>query len=234
MWFMLSPLAPLRRAEVVAAGLAGLLFVALWVAVVTGAAPLAAMDRGGADWGAREGAVHPWWVPAWTTASAVLGPVTFRVAAAVAALTAVALGWRGGRRGDAGASAVASTLLFASVTVLVGGLVPVAVKAIVDRPRPAGALVDALQSSFPSSHAFGAATAALVVVTVTKGCLARATHRWLAAVGCALVVLVCVARVALAVHYISDVTAGVCLAVVWVCVARSLWWVLSASSAARA
>ena len=43
-----------------------------------------------------------------------------------------------------------------------------------------------------------------------------------------------VARVALAVHYISDVTAGVCLAVVWVCVARSLWRFLSASSAARA
>ena len=50
MWFMLSPLAPLRRAEVVAAGLAGLLFVALWVAVVTGA--------GGAGGGAGRGSVR--------------------------------------------------------------------------------------------------------------------------------------------------------------------------------
>ncbi|WP_396653504.1 hypothetical protein [Microbacterium lacticum] len=44
----------------------------------------------------------------------------------------------------------------------------------------------------------------------------------------------CVARVALAAHYVSDVTAGVCLAVVWVLVARLLWQRLSASSAAPA
>ena len=60
------------------------------------------------------------------------------------------------------------------------------------------------------------------------------TRRVFLATAGALVASVAVPRVALAAHYVSDVTAGVCLAVVWVLVARLLWQRLSASSAAPA
>ena len=82
--------------------------------------------------------------------------------------------------------------------------------------------------------AFGITTAALVVMVALVGRVSVAAWRATGGVAGALVVLMCVARVALAVHYVSDVTAGVCLAVVWVLVARLLWQRLSASSAAPA
>ena len=164
----------------------------------------------------------------WTTVSAVFGPLAFRIAAVVA------LVWMLVRRRRGASRAEASTLSFASATVLLGGIVPVAVKAVVDRPRPEAALVDALHSSFPSAHAFGITTAALVVMVALVGRVSVAAWRATGGVAGALVVLMCVARVALAAHYVSDVTAGVCLAVVWVLVARLLWQRLSASSAAPA
>ncbi|WP_454141968.1 nucleotidyl transferase AbiEii/AbiGii toxin family protein [Microbacterium lacticum] len=73
-----------------------------------------------------------------------------------------------------------------------------------------------------------------VVMVALVGRVSVAAWRATGGVAGALVVLMCVARVALAVHYVSDVTAGVCLAVVWVLVARLLWQRLSASSAAPA
>lgn len=210
------------RADVVVGVVAAALFCLVAVAVVTGWPPLAEIDRAGAAWGERNGGAQSWWVPVWTTVSAVFGPLAFRIAAVVALVWMLVSRRRGASRAEA------STLFFASATVLLGGIVPVAVKAVVDRPRPEAALVDALHSSFPSAHAFGITTAALV------GRVSVAAWRATGGVAGALVVLMCAARVALAVHYVSDVTAGVCLAVVWVLVARLLWQRLSASSAAPA
>lgn len=216
------------RADVVVGVVAAALFCLVAVAVVTGWPPLAEIDRAGAAWGERNGGAQSWWVPVWTTVSAVFGPLAFRIAAVVA------LVWMLVRRRRGASRAEASTLSFASATVLLGGIVPVAVKAVVDRPRPEAALVDALHSSFPSAHAFGITTAALVVMVALVGRVSVAAWRATGGVAGALVVLMCVARVALAVHYVSDVTAGMCLAVVWVLVARLLWQRLSASSAAPA
>ncbi|WP_447588379.1 phosphatase PAP2 family protein [Microbacterium lacticum] len=225
---MSSSMPRVGRADVVVGVVAAALFCLVAVAVVTGWPPLAEIDRAGAAWGERNGGAQSWWVPVWTTVSAVFGPLAFRIAAVVA------LVWMLVRRRRGASRAEASTLFFASATVLLGGIVPVAVKAVVDRPRPEAALVDALHSSFPSAHAFGITTAALVVMVALVGRVSVAAWRATGGVAGALVVLMCVARVALAAHYVSDVTAGVCLAVVWVLVARLLWQRLSASSAAPA
>lgn len=190
---------------------------------------VAAVARGGFRWcgtGERSGVLYGWWAPLWAPVSAVLGPVTLRVAAVVV------LVWALFRR----RSAAAAPAVFVAGTILLGGVVPVAVKALVRRQRPEQALVDALDSSFPSAHAFGIATAVLALLAVLAGRVGIRAWRAAALAGAGAVAVICVARVALAVHYVSDVAAGVCLAVVWVVAARPAWRALarrvSASSAA--
>ena len=109
------------RADVVVGVVAAALFCLVAVAVVTGWPPLAEIDRAGAAWGERNGGAQSWWVPVWTTVSAVFGPLAFRIAAVVA------LVWMLVRRRRGASRAEASTLFFASATVLLGGIVPVAV-----------------------------------------------------------------------------------------------------------
>ncbi|MBJ7331104.1 MAG: bifunctional DedA family/phosphatase PAP2 family protein [Solirubrobacteraceae bacterium] len=83
-----------------------------------------------------------------------------------------------------------------------------ATKAAVDRPRPAGGLVDAAGSSFPSAHAAHA-----IVWIVLAVALARAVP-WLAGRVAVIVgaivfaAIVGLTRVYLGVHYLSDVSAG--------------------------
>jgi membrane-associated phospholipid phosphatase len=77
----------------------------------------------------------------------------------------------------------------------------------VDRPRPAGALVDAALSSFPSGHAAYATT--WVAVAVALSGPLRLTHRAaavLAAIGVA--AAAGLSRIYLRVHYWSDVAGG--------------------------
>lgn len=214
------------RADIVTGAIAAVLVCLIAVAVVAGWPPLRAVDLAGAAWGERSGVLYGWWAPLWANVSAVLGPVTLRVAAVVV------LVWALFRR----RSAAAAPAVFVAGTILLGGVVPVAVKALVRRPRPEQALVDALDSSFPSAHAFGIATAVLALLAVLAGRVGISAWRAAALAGAGAVAVICVARVALAVHYVSDVAAGVCLAVVWVVAARLAWRALarrvSASSAA--
>lgn len=193
-----------RRSAFAGIVLTAALFAVVLVAVVAHWPLLRALDLGTAREAAGVGRSLPWWVPLWQTVSWACSPWTFRVLA-IGALVVVwtvrrptALSHRG---------AVSKRALI----VLVGGALPLVVKAAVDRPRPAEALVVAAQSSFPSAHAFGAAVAALCVVSLVRG---RAAYA--AAVAASVVVLlVPAARVCLAVHYVSDVTAGVLLGIVW-------------------
>ncbi len=82
-------------------------------------------------------------------------------------------------------------------------------KDMIDRPRPAGGLVDAAGSSYPSGHAAYSVVYAWLAVAVTL----RLRPRWsggtaLLIGGVALTALIGLSRVYLGVHYLSDVTGG--------------------------
>jgi undecaprenyl-diphosphatase len=103
--------------------------------------------------------------------------------------------------------ALAAFVLVESVTPLLSSLL----KALVDRPRPPGALIHPSGSSFPSGHAAyaGAMCVALVVLFTSPG--PRRVLWWsLAALG---VGLMAWSRTYLQVHWLSDVVAGSLLGV---------------------
>ncbi|HSP29853.1 MAG TPA: phosphatase PAP2 family protein [Ilumatobacteraceae bacterium] len=86
-------------------------------------------------------------------------------------------------------------------------------KAIVDRPRPPGGLHETTSASFPSGHAIAASVTALGLVVVLHPPV-RARTRWtLVAAGFA--TAMALSRTYLAVHWLTDVVAGVCIGVGW-------------------
>jgi membrane protein DedA with SNARE-associated domain/membrane-associated phospholipid phosphatase len=126
-------------------------------------------------------------------------------ATAVGIVVVVALAWlvRQRRMLEAAVLGVGSLLTFLAVNLF---------KVMVDRPRPAGGLVEAAGESFPSGHAAYAVAYVAVAVAVARN-LRRSTGRALL-VGAAIAVaaLVGLTRVYLRVHYWSDVLAGWALA----------------------
>jgi undecaprenyl-diphosphatase len=103
---------------------------------------------------------------------------------------------------------------WAEMAVLIGGLAIAfagvhEIKALIDRPRPVGGLVDASGSSFPSGHAtystFYVWLAVTIVMRLRPGMTRGAA---VVAAGIALTALVGLSRVYLDVHYMSDVNAG--------------------------
>jgi membrane-associated phospholipid phosphatase len=138
---------------------------------------------------------HPAWVRFWDVVSFALGPVPLRLfgfAAAVAALV---------RR------QVRAALVLLACAPL-SGLVTIAAKALVNRPRPSTMLVAAESSSFPSGHALEATSALLALLVFVLPMLSRAVGRAAIALTALSLLLVGIARVALNVHYPSDVLAG--------------------------
>ena len=99
-------------------------------------------------------------------------------------------------------------------------LVPVS-KALVGRPRPDVALpvVDLpANASFPSGHAMTSLVTWGVVVLVVLPGVRSATRRWLVAAAVALVLGVGFSRLALGVHFVTDVLAGYALGAAWLAV----------------
>ena len=90
-------------------------------------------------------------------------------------------------------------------------------KTLIERPRPFGSLVETSSSSFPSGHAIAGAVTAFGLVVV----IVHATARRLVLIGAAAAFagLMAVSRTYLAVHWLTDVVAGVCIgtgmALVW-------------------
>jgi undecaprenyl-diphosphatase len=98
--------------------------------------------------------------------------------------------------------------------VLASGMVLVLIgvhelKDAVDRPRPAGGLVDVSGSSFPSAHAAYATFYVWLAVTIVMRLRPGMTRGAVVVVGgIVLTALVGLSRVYLGVHYLSDVSAG--------------------------
>jgi len=107
-----------------------------------------------------------------------------------------------------------SRALWAVATMLVGWFLGFLVKLVVQRARPvvSDPVSHSPGYSFPSGHAFNAALA-LTVVSIAVWPLAhRAVKATLLTVGSLVVVVTCLDRVFLGVHFPSDVVGGVILA----------------------
>ncbi|MGV9775677.1 phosphatase PAP2 family protein [Streptosporangium sp. NPDC003464] len=188
----------------VAVALFSIPFVLLLVFVLSSFAPLNDLDESVARQFHAYALADPGYTRFLNVATEVFGPTTWRV---LVVLAAVWLWLRGARR----------LAIWAVVTITVSGLLNLAVKGIVDRARPV--LPDPVSwapgASFPSGHAMGAATGTCVLVLLLlpylKGRLSRLA---LWAVAAVITVFVAYSRVALGVHWFSDVVAGVALGVV--------------------
>jgi membrane-associated phospholipid phosphatase len=141
------------------------------------------------------GIKHPVWVRFWNGVSLGLGPVPLRLAGMVAAVAAVV------KRN------VRAALVLLACAPL-NGFVTSAAKRLVNRPRPSTMLASAASTSFPSGHALEAMAALLAMLAFLLPMMSRSMGRIAIAATALSVLSVGIARVALNVHYPSDVMAG--------------------------
>ncbi|ABP56743.1 phosphatase PAP2 family protein [Salinispora tropica] len=171
--------------------LLALLVLASW-------SPLRRLDRAVTEALVGYGLRHPGWAEALNVWTEVFGPMPLRLGALVV------VGWLARRRAR-------QLALWVAVTMAVGGLLGPLVKLLVGRPRPElpEPLAQAVGLAFPSGHALNAALAAGVLLVVFRPRPGRSAKRyavWAAAF--LLTVVTGFSRVALGVHWSSDVVAG--------------------------
>ncbi|MFJ4439276.1 phosphatase PAP2 family protein [Streptomyces sp. NPDC088923] len=178
--------------------LAAVPFGLLVVLVETKWRPLHRVDAGAAGRLNRIALDHP----AWTRALRVLSdhvwdPVTLRIAVAV--LTCWLLYRRAWR-----------LAVWSGVTAVAGGVVGLLVKLVVERARPAFAdpVAHAPGYSFPSGHAMTALTSIAVILLALLPFVPRAWRPVCWTLGTVSVLGVGFTRVALGVHWFSDVVGG--------------------------
>lgn len=167
--------------------------------------PLLRVDDGARDELHRYALHHHGLVTAAKTLSTIgSAPVYIAVFAAVA-------GWLVWRR-------LPRLALFVVVTLVGSSVLNALVKLAVDRSRPVlpDPVAHANGMSFPSGHAQSATVAAAVLLLVFLPALRGAWRPFAVAVAVAYVAAVGFARVALGVHYVSDVLAGYVLGAAWV------------------
>jgi membrane-associated phospholipid phosphatase len=159
--------------------------------------PLAQLDARVADDLNSYARVRPHLVDALRILANVFDPWVFRAAVLVVSVWL----WRRDARRLA---------IWAVTTMTIGGLLGALLKIVVTRARPAfeQPVAHAGGYSFPSGHAVNSFLCTGVLILVFLPVLSRA-GRWLAyVVGASIVLLTGFDRVALGVHYVSDVIAG--------------------------
>ncbi|MFI1994953.1 phosphatase PAP2 family protein [Actinoplanes sp. NPDC020271] len=168
-------------------------FVLLAVAVAAKATPLLSFDARISDAAHALALAHPLWrsIMAAVTVTGsftVIGPL----AVAGCAILLATGRWR--------------QAAFGALALTVTPLLRLVVLTLIARPRPADQLAAAASYSFPSGHTTASATAALVLMMIGRPMLRTRRGRVLLTVATtAWAVLVGVSRVALVVHWPSDV-----------------------------
>lgn len=133
------------------------------------------------------------------------GELVFRVPVTAAVVIACVLSQR------------LTAAVWAALCGLSYGLVSSLAKALVARPRPAAAdpALTFQETSFPSGHSGGAMTVAILIACVIAMSLSGVRRAVVMVLAFAIPVTVGFTRMALGVHYLSDVLAGFALAWVW-------------------
>ena len=190
----------------VVAGLAAFLvavpFTLMFLLVTSESERIERLDRGVAD------LLHEWVLatPGGGEVLLWIGRATdpWLLRAAALAL-AGALAWRGRRR----------AALWLTIAVVVGGLVGVSLKELVRRARPdfPEPVYVATGYSFPSGHALNSMLIALAVLVVLWPASSRAGRAVMVATFAGIVLVVGLDRIALGVHFVTDVLAGWTIAV---------------------
>jgi undecaprenyl-diphosphatase len=108
-------------------------------------------------------------------------------------------------------------VIFLAVTAIGGGIVDTIVKVAVGRTRPQHdePIIEAFGQSFPSGHAMAAVVCYGAVLVVFVPALSEVQRRVALAATVVLVLAVGVSRLALGVHFISDVLGGYVLGAAW-------------------
>lgn len=180
---------------VIVAVVAVVVYVVLWFGWRHHWGWLHAVDFAALDAAHDVGVKHPAWVRFWQIVCVVFGPTAFRLVGAVVAVAALAV-----RRLRAA--------LFLMVSVELCKLVTRVAKRLAERPRPGTALVAEPSWSFPSGHSLAAMVGVLALLTLLLPMLGTPARCTATVVGALIVAAVGVGRVALNVHYPSDVLAG--------------------------
>lgn len=107
--------------------------------------------------------------------------------------------------------------LFLAVTCIGGGLVSTVVKLAVGRPRPEldQPITEAFNHSFPSGHAMQAVVCYGALALVVSPMVGATARRRIMAGTVVLAVAIGASRLALGVHYVSDVLGGYVLGAAW-------------------
>jgi len=186
---------PRKTWLIASAVLAVAVFALMWIGYASSWNWLAAIDSSLLKAGHRNAVDHPGWTTAWNAFCTVLGPTAFRL------LTLIVIVFALVRRN-------LRVAMFLVISVELAGIITEIAKYAASRPRPSTALVTAPSSSFPSGHALGVMVAVLALLTVVLPVVHRPLRPWLVGLGALVVIAVGVGRVALNVHYPSDVIAG--------------------------
>jgi undecaprenyl-diphosphatase len=194
------------RALVIFGGafLAAALFVIVVSLVASSSAPLLRLDRSTADRFHRYALSHRGWTSAMRVVSDVGSPWAWWL------ILGVAAAWLGYRRWW-------RLAVFVVVAGLGSSLLNQLIKATVDRARPAlnNPVAVAPGKSFPSGHAQAALVGYGILLVVFLPMLSRGWRALLMAVAVVLVLLIGLSRIALGVHYLSDVVGAYLVGTVW-------------------
>lgn len=173
--------------------------------------PLIRLDESVAETLNQFVATRPWLVDGLNITTDVFAPWVFRVAGLI---VAIALLLR----------SLPRLALWVFVTVWAGGLIVAITKILTERPRPTVPedVSDARGYAFPSGHALGATVGCTVLLALLWPMLSRRGRVLATAAAVTVAVLTSFSRVALGVHFTSDVIAGMALGLAWVAAATAV------------